>query len=293
MNSDVFEEVLLNGLQEYFPNNDLKLVSGKNDKSFKHYHIYEVSIYPGKYYDRYNGSNMEELVQELAISILHKKASNDFVKSFAMRVVDWDQVKNNLIIRFASYEEQNILPESLPSIKYLNLKAIFNIEDSDGEIGFASIYVTKEIVDVWKESQPKVEDPMYLYEVAIKNMKEKNPVRIDSITSSITGDEFDLEKEQIFVLSNMDEFYGSSYLLENSVIRDFADKKMANLIILPVSIHHVILIPTNMKNNDDLHKWLNLVNKVNKKVERSDILSKNIYYYEREVNKVNVWEVDD
>ncbi len=90
------------------------------------------------------------------------------------------------------------------------------------------------------------------------------------------------QEVKMYVLSNANSVNGASCLLYENVIRNFAEKIKSDLIIIPSSIHEVILLPfyKDMK-EEELNDMVKDVNA--SQVPIDEILSEHIYYYFREV----------
>ena len=77
-------------------------------------------------------------------------------------------------------------------------------------------------------------------------------------------------------------------MLYDSVIRNFAKVQGKNIIILPSSIHEVILVPE--QEDTDIEFLQNLVIDANKSaVGLIDLLSDSIYYYQLEKDEITIY----
>lgn len=70
-------------------------------------------------------------------------------------------------------------------------------------------------------------------------------------------------------------------------MKDFANKKGADMYILPSSIHEVIMVPADRIN--DPTKLLSIVHDANTTVVSiGDVLSDSVYYYDRKKDQILV-----
>lgn len=91
----------------------------------------------------------------------------------------------------------------------------------------------------------------------------------------------------MYVLSNRDRVFGASALLYSNSMKQLAGKLDKNLIILPSSVHEVILVPDDGMTEKEFYK--EMVREVNDtQVDPEERLSYNIYYYDRVLGKVSL-----
>lgn len=84
----------------------------------------------------------------------------------------------------------------------------------------------------------------------------------------------------VFVLSNNHRMYGSSVMLYDGAIKSSADMLGDDLIIIPSSIHELLLIPAS--NCGSVESMKEAVLYTNRTVlDADDVLSDSIYYYSR------------
>lgn len=84
----------------------------------------------------------------------------------------------------------------------------------------------------------------------------------------------------LHVLTNRRGIYGASCMLYRDIIKDFADQEETDVIILPSSIHEVLLFPDHLMFD---HAFLcRTVQEINREdVSEEDVLSDRIYIFSR------------
>ena len=89
----------------------------------------------------------------------------------------------------------------------------------------------------------------------------------------------------LHVLTNRRGIYGASCMLYRDIIKDFADQEEADVIILPSSIHEVLLFPDHLMFD---HAFLcRTVQEINREdVPEEDVLSDRIYIFSRETGTI-------
>lgn len=94
-----------------------------------------------------------------------------------------------------------------------------------------------------------------------------------------------VSETDVFVLTNTRMVFGAACMFYPGLLSSFAQKTGCNLIILPSSIHEVLLIPeVSGRNYKGLGEVVRSVN--SDVVEEKDILSDYVYYYDRNEDRV-------
>ena len=89
----------------------------------------------------------------------------------------------------------------------------------------------------------------------------------------------------MYVLSNSVGINGASALMYPNALKSIADELKKDLVILPSSIHEVLLIP--YENDVDFEDLSNMVTTINQEqVPVEDRLSNHVYYYSRAADQV-------
>ena len=93
----------------------------------------------------------------------------------------------------------------------------------------------------------------------------------------------------MYVLTNKKKSYGAAAMFDKDALKNLANKLESNLYILPSSVHEIICIPEE-EGMDPLY-IREMVKEVNMtSVSEEEYLSDNIYYYDRETNKLSLKE---
>ena len=89
----------------------------------------------------------------------------------------------------------------------------------------------------------------------------------------------------MYVLTNQAKLNGASVMLYSDKIRELADRLQSDLIILPSSVHEVLLLPDDHEKKYDFYRQM--VEEVNAtQVEPEEILSYNLYRYNRKKEEI-------
>ena len=118
----------------------------------------------------------------------------------------------------------------------------------------------------------------------IKEVEEENDGNLDLIIS-----EEDISHEQGFwIMTTKLGIQGASTLVHGDGLKKFAQINRDNIVILPSSIHEVMLIPQMLANGN--YEYLShMVEEVNRdEVLREDRLSNSIYLYNRNEDSITI-----
>ena len=170
---------------------------------------------------------------------------------------------------------------------------------NENPVEIASFLIQNQMFNAWNVSLET------LYQIALTNTIKKFPCKINSLLNLVSelmknnpvkSDDLaeemlpDIESEKdMYVLSNETGINGATCILYDAVVKNFADNHDCNVFILPSSLHEVMLVPENEKIESQFLK--EMVLEVNQTaVDSIDLLSDNIYYYDRESDEIRIYD---
>lgn len=177
--------------------------------------------------------------------------------------------------------------KSVPHREIMDLSVIYKIPIT-GSNGFSgAVTVTNKMA---KAEGATEED---LYKSALKNLRPslRTLSSVMAEMMSIMGGGMDasddsmLEIPDIYVLSNEKNLQGASCILKEEVLKEMAEKYNSDLYILPSSIHEVLIVPADNKEDDmdQTSSLFNMVCEVNSGVVGiEEKLSDSLYRYSLE-----------
>ena len=186
-------------------------------------------------------------------------------------IKNYDAIKDYLLVRLVNKESYD-LDKNTVAKPYLDLMEILSLlvpVDADNFV----ITVTKEMLKDWNKSEDEVfvdADNSGVMAPIVREM----PSTPDYIETGVT-------------ITNPHAHLGASVILANnkSLLKQIADEKGKDLLIMPSSVHEVIVTPMTDR-YDILKETLKYVNDT---ILRSvDILSYNIYKYDRLTGEILV-----
>ena len=89
----------------------------------------------------------------------------------------------------------------------------------------------------------------------------------------------DVVESPMYILTNESRTFGAVAMLETELLRKFAEKVGEDFLVLPSSIHEVILVPvSNLPDSEYIKEMIREINNTN--VDPEEQLSNNYYYYD-------------
>lgn len=243
-------------------------------------------IYLSPYYRSYlNGGDMEQIADDIYGCHLKGRPADNFdISCFT----DFEQVKSRIVYRLVNYEKNKPLLKEVPYRKYLDLAIVFCFLACDaGDKWQASILIRNEHLAYWNVSAEEVAG--MAYENTPRLLKH-DFVSMRQVVDGLCKCETDREISgtdmagipEMVILTNRSRLNGAACILYPGILKEFADKTGSNFVILPSSIHEVILVPVKEDKLPDRESFCRIINEVNEaEVEDMEVLSDHPYFYNR------------
>lgn len=237
-------------------------------------------LYLDDYYIHYqNGELLENIIRNIRADY-DKKVQMAAVK--IPNLQEFENIRGRVIYRLVNYEKNKEILEDCPHIRLYDLAVTFRWVARIDDVGVSTSLITNKQVKEWGVS---VND---LVLAARQNTPRLFPAQIIDMEEMLAGMvSFILYPSAIpmYILTNKQELNGASALLYGDILKDFANKKGADMYILPSSIHEVIMVPADRIN--DPTKLLSIVHDANTTVVSiGDVLSDSVYYYDRKKDQI-------
>lgn len=173
-----------------------------------------------------------------------------------------------------------LLPQ-LPHRLLLDLAAVCFLLLSREKEGHTTVLVTKKHMEIWGLSEEE------LFSAAMSNTPRLLPACLCPV-SHILGLGLSGPHAPLYVLSNTDGLNGAAALLYPGILKGFAAQMDSDLIILPSSIHEVLLLPRLREL--DPGELRGLVTEINRsQVALEDRLSNQVYLYSQAKDETTVF----
>lgn len=193
---------------------------------------------------------------------------------------DKDLILRNIKLRLLKKDENEAFLADKPHGDFLDMAYCYILNVSDLGIsmdGNGVIAITNQILE-----NIGLENNERLYEKAVKNLNDDfDPVSIDGIVEQAG---FDLKGQSSngIIISNKRRYFGAS-LLMSSKMREMLRWNQTDCIIIPSSVHEMMILPTTRESKDAEIAYLNsLVKEINASdaLSPEDVLENHVYFYD-------------
>ncbi len=201
----------------------------------------------------------------------------------------FEGAKHKIVFRLVSRDSNRELLKEVPWMPFLDLAVIFYI--------YLGVRDDQHISSIVKNSQAKLwrKTPDDLMRLALINTPRLYPHHLSRLEQLLFGwddDELlhfpDASIPPLYLLTNASGINGAACLLYEDIIKNFADTLCSDLIILPSSIHEVLIVPDSHETPYEMYR--RMVRSVNAEdVPTEDILSDQIYLYRRGDASISQW----
>lgn len=256
------------------------------------------TILLNSYFQQYeDGMMMKEIVTEICASyyINFKNISEEIT----IDLRDLNAVKDIIACNLISRHGNELLLSDIPSTSYLDLEIVYYLIISKEKDSQITALIHNEHMKIWNVTTKEI------HELAKTNTEKLLPAIIVPIEEVLCDlfrqcvkegndlcdlyfriDQRDRLEKPLFVSKNSTGQNGAVTILYEGVLEKFSKEMEADIIIIPSSIHEMLLLP--LMDELDLNELREVVSTINSTVEAEDVLSDNIYVYYRECNEIQI-----
>lgn len=236
------------------------------------------TIYLNDFYEAYKSGRDLDIIEEEIISLFEEYGVDDNIDIEFVR--DFDAVYDKICYRLVDSQRNKCKISDMPHRLIEDLAITYYISiDIRGIEG--SIAINNSIIEAWDVTE---ED---LFEAAMDNTPRLLPAKIESMGSFLAKKGGDASLAELFsedtflIAGNVKNTNGATVILYPGLLAEVREKMGCNFFILPSSRHEVILLAEHCVQNGamNLKDMVECVN--NTCVPPEDILSDNVYYYDR------------
>lgn len=233
---------------------------------------YTAVVNIGDLYDDFtSGTDISTIVESLI------RQCNEQMPKSNFDITNYANVRPNLFVALVNAELNENEKDALAD-PFLDLLKIVKIIVPSGK-NSGLVTVKKSMLDVWGVTAT---------EVFMDAISAKNPytMPVNDTISNMIGVNDDAPFE--FVTNKM-KFFGASVILydDKAVLKKLAKKYDDDLVIIPSSVHEVLVLPYyDGSDLDSLRETIKHVN--NNVVKKADILSYSAYKYDRSKNSIEI-----
>lgn len=275
------------------PKNNGVLLDGLSD------HSIHSSLAPTLYLNNYYEKLIEgdATLDQICDEIIRIFSSNPAPQNIhADELSDFSKMRSRIMLKLIHSELNQELLADIPHIPYLDLSIVFYLFLDRNDQGQMTALIHNDHLKQWNL------DAHDLLSLAMANTPECYPPEIRSMSSVLydvakrTFQNFDeaavheaLSEEELapflYVLSNRSGIYGAASILYPDVLKNFADQMEHDLVVIPSSIHEVLLTP--LSDSIDFEEMNRMVDTINQfEVSKEERLSSHVYCYYRSDNRL-------
>lgn len=236
------------------------------------------TIYLDSHYNKYQSGEVEfeDVIKDIASEYRQARGSN-VIKSVTLEL-DFDDV----IAKLVNYEKNKDMLANAPHKRINDLAVTYRNMISNDSNGIASYLITNDIANRYNISEEALD------EKAIQNMKEKQGLIIKPLGEVLSG-AFPEARDMdggLYVMTNKNGINGATTLLYGKEeLSALSEKLKSDLIILPSSIHEVLILPKD--DAMDVNELKAMVEEINSfAVSEMDFLSDNIYMFDGKTKEI-------
>lgn len=249
------------------------------------------AIYLNPCYDQYcKGEPLDHIVAELLA--LYRRNSTPPPLDYQM-LSGYEGIRPNIACKLIHAASNEAILKDVPHIPWLDLAIVFYICIHEDDTGLMTAMIHNSHLRIWDIS---LED---LKTSALSNSPKLFPPVISSMACIIEELNRKLDPRfqetrprpetpaPFYILSNRSGINGAACILYEDVLKNFADGVEKDLIILPSSIHEVLLLPDDGDiSYDEMSRLVTHINR--SEVPEEDRLSNQVYLYSRKTGDITM-----
>ena len=244
------------------------------------------TLYLNDYYPLVSkGLSIDNIIEKLLEA--SKRAVN--IPNFTPEdIQDFSKVKSAIFFKLINKRANETLLSDVPYVKYLDLAIVFCIMIPMDTKNWGSILIHDNLLETWNITKETLLEYAKINTYQIFAPKV-TPLR-DLLKEMLTKEDKELFPDltpafPMLVVTNCRNNHGASVICYPDYLKNLATEMDTDFIILPSSIHEVILLP--LEGSMDIGQLSQMVQQVNAtQLSPEEVLSDHAYLYLRHENKV-------
>lgn len=254
------------------------------------------TIYLNSHYQEYEKGRPLEEICRLILETYRTRCSFPGLDPSMFR--DFNRLRGSVIYRLINAQSNRELLEEIPYIPYLDLAVVFCIYLAENEKEQMTALIRNSHLKLWditiqdlekcgKQNTPK------LLPCTIKSLSQvitefsSDPVDPQTQSYDFFDSKEDFYELPLYVLTNKRNLYGAACIRYPDAIKNFADSRNSDVLILPSSIHEVLITADTSEVDYDLISQIVFdINQSDVPIE--DRLSNQVYRYCRQDDSFSI-----
>lgn len=256
------------------------------------------TVYLNPYYEQFQQQRMN--LDEICADIKRLFSSNPLPSSIRVdQLMDFEKMRSKIMMKLIHTASNKELLADVPHIPYLDLAIVFYLFLEHNETGQMTALIHHNHASAWKVSERDLlhlamDNTPLCFPSKIRSMTEllKDIARqnLDNAPDENILDCLFAEHDQtspLYILTNESGIYGAVCMLYRNVLKNFANLLNRDLIIIPSSVHEVLLTPLEEEiSYEDLNSMVININQT--EVPPEDQLSNHVYRYDRKSDRISI-----
>lgn len=259
------------------------------------------TVYLNPYFEQYReGMSMDAVIQDILELFYNNPAPTCITPK---QMTQFDLLEEKIMFKLIHCDSNQELLKDIPYIPYLDLAIVFYLFLERNATGQMTALIHNEHMASWNVKEKD------LLALALENTPKVFPAEIKSMTDVMKEmvrknfeEEYDEEYDEeeidelfdgsnvrmpLYVLTNQVGLNGAGCIIYRDVLKNFADSLEKDLVILPSSIHEVLITPNEP--GVSFEELSNLVTCINEnEVAEEDQLSNQVYLYSRATDRLRL-----
>ena len=205
---------------------------------------------------------------------------------------EWETVKGNVRAKLINAEQNKELLEKIPHRMFLDLAVVYYAvvrDQTQEETG--TVLIRREHMEIWGQEEE------ILYQTAVTNMRAEGGADFTTLEDiikrvmpeiTLPAAPRDLPWDTgMYILTNRRKRFGAAEILDKKTLRMIADRVGDGFIVLPSSLHEMIVLPPNAES--EYERLADMVREVNDtQVDVEERLSYHVYAYSRDEETLKI-----
>lgn len=204
---------------------------------------------------------------------------------------DFSKARKFLTFRLVNHEWNDDILEEVVHTDFLDLAVVYQLALPTKD-GFGYVQIKHDLLNHWKVSIEDLESA--IRENIYCGRVNGNARPLNTVIQEMMGkDAFDAsfervpsEEDMMWVVTNESGSYGAGSILLPEIAKRLAERLQSNLVILPSSVHEVLVIKESATGYEELLAMVRMINST--EVMPGERLSDNIYIYDRTFDKFDI-----
>lgn len=236
----------------------------------------------GFYHDYVKGYLKMEDIAEMTSGLYRQEMEHDDLETEFMK--EWKSAERKIRFRLVSTERNAGMLKEMPHREFLDLSLVYYVQVPMPDDMNGIVHIYSGLLKCWDVDE---ED---LYRAAMENMPETKHRSMGEIIGAAEGRKAENTGGPLcsmYVVTNKNGLYGAACMLDMEMMQKTADGLGSDLLILPSSVHELILIL--QQDPYDVQELSGIVKEINDTELRPDeVLSGHVYQYNRETGKISI-----